>query len=1673
MSKTECLPRETLKEYLAGWSDQEQSDQIEAHLAQCQDCECEQAIAAIESDPDTLIDWIRNSSVDTAESEPIQSPSQVADDANLAEAIERSQKMLPKLERPKNWTPPDEDIGMYELLRPLGCGGMGSVYLARHRKLNKQVAIKLLPARSFRKEFFAARFEREIRAAGEMEHPAIVRATDAGEHEGIHYLVMEHIDGLDLSRLARRYGPMPIADACELMRSVALGLAHAHGRGIIHRDIKPSNLMLNQQGETKILDFGLARVGPWEGASAELTTVGQLMGTLDYMAPEQAERPDAVDYRADLYSLGATLFRLLAGRAPLAASPDLSPLAKLRLMATHEAPRLGTLRSDAPEELVELVADLLARDPVQRPPSANHVAERLGAFTDASELPQLLQNASSMEEVADPAEHMEQMQLPTAAGLVAAPNQGASAGPQADMAGSGKRRIASRWLLAAMLPLMILAGILIALETQKGQLVIQSEAEASVTLLKDGKVYKELKIVPGANSTRIYSGKYQVELATGSDSLQLKDDDSIEVIRGRTVVASLAFRRPTVARNSSQNKANSPNATLTSPEKKRLEIDGYEVDPLLLRPYVDSDQDVRNARAAVAQIQGKIRELELSAPDNNAGEQIAELKTRLADAKSREAAARDKAEQEGLESYARSMRKVDEPVYEGKPLSHYLQTLAIERSSRGLGLAFVALRALADAENAPRITDHLLRILPQLNGKLRIERGEGERLTNLALDYEAFNLLERCNRDAAYSNLIIKQLSNAEGEWLERLFDDGVGKINYEHLENVITWMDKNVLSVGREHPLFEQAVEYCIGWHDGNYLPENLADQLSTVMSNCKDMDREFWITIYRHPNWNSSGKRILRWARPFSIETLNTSELPPAEVAQAALQLIALLGSGDENTDLSNEEVTVLKEGVIRQLSEMDPDLLLKTLAIGRNFRDAGIRPNWNTSVRERSRADTSFTLDSRSIHELPPETNLPAVLLELAELSQVDVRPQCEAIQKRTRKTHDKIEKLLLETRETPTRFSWPQLTPSQVSRIPVRGQSYDRPMEVYKVQKSDWIAYFLYRQAGSFLPSEEGPEEKEASSNATQPSRDYSSAMRAALAGRASRTNSVGNSVLFRGRPLNEWINILPREKSKEGVSDAIEALVAMITPETEKLIQSVLERELPKLSLGSADLARAFDALEKIDEPRFRLYLLGQLKSSENDSWRSIMVYRLIEEEDEYEIVQPAHEWIVRAFLKKDSPLTGMVARRYKRILNSADCHPSLMEPLAKALLDCEGLDDEFWLGTSTIEGSKWAELSYAHAMKIWKDLESSNSRVLHAADFLSRVQYRREIHNLRGGAPSTTTLVPSEAMLEVKDHDAILAALRDRLAYLLENPNRILEKVPLPRSSQDLSRPDLPFYRHYRIGKASSEEICYGRILTCVTSRLFLGRELPKREKATPDISAEIKELLVKLALTQTDAIATTWSKYHQQDLIDPWEYQIIKKDTRETFLTTLFRGLEVTWPLENNEGKDIEQLRANLLFAELIHLSGESEPFELALVRAQELATKHEALQHDANQDGKLSYKEFEEYQFGAEAAIVDLNGDKSITVDELNQFRVANWKEWAERLEKSEARAANEFMMDKNFKAWVLRTVAKYDKDKDGKLSKSEVQKMLIKPPAGTDKNNDGFISVQEYAEMRAKRR
>ena len=158
-----------------------------------------------------------------------------------------------------------------------------------------------------------------MKAVGKLVHPNIVHAYDAGEEAGIHFLVMEYVDGVDVTRIQKRCGQLAVADACEIVRQAAIGLQHAHENRMVHRDIKPSNLLATKDGVVKVLDLGLALLHEGDAAAArDLTNTGQVMGTLDYMAPEQADDTHAVDIRADIYSLGCTLYSLLAGQPPFA-----------------------------------------------------------------------------------------------------------------------------------------------------------------------------------------------------------------------------------------------------------------------------------------------------------------------------------------------------------------------------------------------------------------------------------------------------------------------------------------------------------------------------------------------------------------------------------------------------------------------------------------------------------------------------------------------------------------------------------------------------------------------------------------------------------------------------------------------------------------------------------------------------------------------------------------------------------------------------------------------------------------------------------------------------------------------------------------------------------------------------------------------------------------------------------------------------------------------------------------------------------------------------------------------------------------------------------------------------------------------------------------------------------
>ena len=270
---------------------------------------------------------------------------------------------------------------------------MGAVYRALHGRLKKAVALKLLaPGRTSDSQSIS-RFEREMEAIGRLNHNHIVRATDAGEADGVHYLVMELIDGVDLARLVRHCGPLPVAAACELVRQAAAGLQYAHENSLVHRDIKPSNLLLSVDGELKISDLGLALLNRNDAASGDLTVTGQVMGTADYMAPEQWEDSHAVDIRADLYSLGCTLYTLLVGSPPFGGPKHRSALRKMAAHAKELVRPITEQRADVPAVVEELRLRLMAKEPAERLATPAEAVKALEPFCRGADLGALARSA--------------------------------------------------------------------------------------------------------------------------------------------------------------------------------------------------------------------------------------------------------------------------------------------------------------------------------------------------------------------------------------------------------------------------------------------------------------------------------------------------------------------------------------------------------------------------------------------------------------------------------------------------------------------------------------------------------------------------------------------------------------------------------------------------------------------------------------------------------------------------------------------------------------------------------------------------------------------------------------------------------------------------------------------------------------------------------------------------------------------------------------------------------------------------------------------------------------------------------------------------------------------------------------------------------------------------------
>jgi serine/threonine protein kinase len=259
------------------------------------------------------------------------------------------------------------ELGSYVLLERLGEGGMGQVFKAKNWKLGRVVALKLVRKDRLNKPDAIRRFEREVRSAAALVHPNIVLAHDADLIGGTHLLVMEYVEGTDLAKLVKMNGPLPVPQACEFIRQAALGLQHAHERGMVHRDVKPANLLLTADGRTiKVLDMGLARLDQPAGdddKSSTMTQEGMVVGTPDYIAPEQALESHTVDIRGDLYSLGCTFYYLLTGKVPF---PGGTLLQKLNKHQNQEAPAVQSMRPDVPPGVAAIVRKLMAKKPEDR-----------------------------------------------------------------------------------------------------------------------------------------------------------------------------------------------------------------------------------------------------------------------------------------------------------------------------------------------------------------------------------------------------------------------------------------------------------------------------------------------------------------------------------------------------------------------------------------------------------------------------------------------------------------------------------------------------------------------------------------------------------------------------------------------------------------------------------------------------------------------------------------------------------------------------------------------------------------------------------------------------------------------------------------------------------------------------------------------------------------------------------------------------------------------------------------------------------------------------------------------------------------------------------------------------------------------------------------------------------
>ncbi len=347
-------------------------------------------------------------------------------------------------------------LGKYKLIELLGRGGMGGVFLGEHTTMNRRVALKIVSKSVAKNPASLERFLTEARAIAGLDHPNIVRAYSVDNEGNRYYIVMEYVEGRDLKEIVEADGPLDFASAADSIRQACDGLAHAHDRGMIHCDIKPSNLMVNQQGVVKVLDLGLARLSDENDSNG--AKEDRVLGTVDYLAPEQAMESHKFDHRADIYSLGCTLYFLLTSRPPFGEGTLHQRIVKHQ---TQEPPDIAKLRDDVPDDLVRICGKMMAKDPDDRFQSAVEIGRLLADWRPPQKKPSRAAPLAAVD---------------TSSGKVAGKGRPADKSKAADAAADARRRQVIMLAVAGgVLGLILLASVVTAI------VVISSRGDGDAT----------------------------------------------------------------------------------------------------------------------------------------------------------------------------------------------------------------------------------------------------------------------------------------------------------------------------------------------------------------------------------------------------------------------------------------------------------------------------------------------------------------------------------------------------------------------------------------------------------------------------------------------------------------------------------------------------------------------------------------------------------------------------------------------------------------------------------------------------------------------------------------------------------------------------------------------------------------------------------------------------------------------------------------------------------------------------------------------------------------------------------------------------------------------------------------------------------------------------------------